>query len=199
MPVHCCHFRCECFHVPRGGNDDMPPRSNDNIWNPGHGEAGLGTVRLAAIVSQLLSQWEGKCQDVWCLAACHSTSDSCQRCPEPGRSREGKVIESVGFEVSCLCRGPGCGEEAGGRCANTRLSTQHLLEQTVNRKRLRNTVIECHTLCSYIWCKRTNTRVIRSTHTSKCDHSSVITRLNVPGCRAKRFPLTRFNYQADRG
>lgn len=37
MPVHCCHFRCECFHVPRGENDDIPPRSNDNIWNPGRG------------------------------------------------------------------------------------------------------------------------------------------------------------------
>lgn len=27
---------------------------------------------------------EGKCQDVWCLAAWHCVSDSCQRCPRAG-------------------------------------------------------------------------------------------------------------------
>lgn len=135
MPLHCCHFRDECFHVPRVENDDIPPCSNDNIWNPGHGESwGKRLSRLAAIVSQPLSRRErAKCQNIWCLAACHSVSDSCQRCPRTGEeSRRGEDDgrRCLWGELPCRNRGRW---RVGWQ--NTCLSTQYLLETHARRAR----------------------------------------------------------------
>lgn len=70
MPLCHCHFGCECLYVPRAENDDMPypPPSNDNIWNPGHREAGQKRLSSWQTLSVSCCHLErAKCQDVWCL------------------------------------------------------------------------------------------------------------------------------------
>ncbi len=102
MPVHCCHFRYECFHVPRGENDDIPPHSNDNIWNPGRG--GKQGKRLSGWQPLSVScchreRANARTSDASLHATLRLTAASAAQ--EPGRSQEGNVMGNAVFEVSC--------------------------------------------------------------------------------------------------
>lgn len=124
MPLHCCHFRSECFHVPRGENDDIPPRSNDNIWNPGHGESWVRDCQAGSHCQSAAVTERGqnaRTSDASPHATLCLTAASTAR--EPGRSQEGKVMANIVFEVSCHVK-----TQDGGKVGNKTRACQHLLE-----------------------------------------------------------------------
>lgn len=87
------------------------------------GTQDTGRLGKRQVAWQLLSvscchRDRAKCQRVWCLPACNSVSDSCQRCPRAGEESRGKSDGKCHLWGELLYQGPGwC--RGGWRSAET--------------------------------------------------------------------------------
>lgn len=95
---------------------------------------------------------EGKCQDVWCLAAWHCVSDSCQRCPRAGPVPRGKCKGKYGFWGEQLHQGFG----KDGWWAQSHACHRNIYHKCMNSQpNGRNeTLLQYH---ASTWCKHVNT------------------------------------------